>query len=470
MERGPVIAGFDGPKAAAATRIQTRAHPDCVALHRKKRESLAESLEVGRYEAMTTASIPSKTASRSWRIVGGLLVILCGVPAATRLLMEGWSATAADEGDYDTALRYRAGNVEALSGSAHAATMAGNGAEAKRLALLALDRDPLDVASLRELALGEEALGHTALAGRMMDQAGRLSWRDTPSQVWLFSRAVRTGDINAITLRGDALLRRKKLPDTVMPVLQALTLRPEGRTILAAHLRDWPYWRINFLQSLDPVDDLHASNMITMFDTLDETDAPANEAESSSFIRRLINAGYGWAAGQLWSRIDHTNKSALGDPDGQGIATDRTAAAYRSPFRWQGGTSAEGQVAAGTSADGKQAIEVQAGSGSFLRFAYRYVALAPGDHRLQYSVSGVPDGASDRISAAITCVDSAAGHYVDLPQQAMNSTHEGGWVTIRTGFTVPDDCEAQLLSLSLATRDEDRNVDLFVRQIGLDAR
>ena len=121
---------------------------------------------------------------------------------------------------------WRAGDPEALSARAIAAfsraetPAARGGAEAALRG--ALKRSPLDARLLRTLAVAAELRGDRARAVATMAVAGARGWRDTLTQVWLFSDAVARGDDAAASLHADAVLRQTpELQPNLFPVMIA---------------------------------------------------------------------------------------------------------------------------------------------------------------------------------------------------------------------------------------------------------
>ena len=111
-----------------------------------------------------------------------------------------------------------------------------------------LARQPLDQAKLN-LLFATEAKGDLAAARRQSftKTLNELGWRDTPTQQNLIVEAARTNDPNAAILHIDALLRRGKLTDDILPVLLQIEAVPQATALLAGRLEKHPHWRVKYL-------------------------------------------------------------------------------------------------------------------------------------------------------------------------------------------------------------------------------
>src|SRR5271165_2352646 len=71
-----------------------------------------------------------------------------------------------------------------------------------------LARDPLDLATLRELGLSLDRQGHMAEADAILSFVGRRTWRDGPTEAWLLRRRLDQGRYRGAFESADSLLRR----------------------------------------------------------------------------------------------------------------------------------------------------------------------------------------------------------------------------------------------------------------------
>lgn len=164
---------------------------------------------------------------------------------------------------------------------------------------LNLQRSPMSVEDIRNAGLAAEALGKPAEARAAMALAGNLSWRDSATQLWLFSQAVREQDFVEAVGRADALMRRDKLVEQVMPLIYILGADDTSRAALIERLAKNPHWRGSFFAlarrmeaSVDPfraiVSDLAA------------TDFPATDEELAPMLKGLIDARQYGSARDIW--------------------------------------------------------------------------------------------------------------------------------------------------------------------------
>lgn len=111
-----------------------------------------------------------------------------------------------------------------------------------------LTQQPLDQAKLN-LLFATEAKGELVpeRRKRFRNALYSLGWRDTSTQQNLIVEAGLDNDARAAILHIDALLRRGKLTDQILPILQQIELVPEATALLAERLEKIPLWRERYL-------------------------------------------------------------------------------------------------------------------------------------------------------------------------------------------------------------------------------
>lgn len=398
-------------------------------------------------------------ASQPNRIVTVAALVVAAAMAAA-LLVEGWAARAVRNGDMETALALRPDAASALARASTVAFGAHRFGVAGALARAALEYAPLDVTATRTLGYVADRKGDLKRAAALMNQSARLSWRDTPTQAWLFRQALFSGDTAAIVQRGDALLRRNQFEKPVLAAFDFLATTDEGRSALAQTLAMTPPWRTAFLMQLKPDNATIAADYVALFDTLTAVDSSPDERESAPFLTRLVEMGYGPAAYALSLRLQGIKDDAqplVTDPDFQNAAPRD----YPSPFAWQLPIREGVQASAGVAPDGQPALSVEASTGGADVFAYSYVALPPGAYSISFSVYGETDGASDRLRGYVECAGSTRRLTSIIPHGA-----SGRWGTANARFTVPEGCSAQRLRFDMLGGG-DGETQLYIRQVAI---
>ena len=120
--------------------------------------------------------------------------------------------------------------------------------EVKRLALKALESQPINPKALRILGYMEDAGGNSGKAETYIRMAAKLSRREPGAQLWLIEAAARQGDIRQTLVHYDIALRTK--PDTQTILFSRLVGAiedPEIRAALKPYIRSDNGWGPSFL-------------------------------------------------------------------------------------------------------------------------------------------------------------------------------------------------------------------------------
>lgn len=113
----------------------------------------------------------------------------------------------------------------------------------------ALMRAPLDQGLLNAVYASEAKAGLDAAQRRAYtDVLSQLGWRDTSTQQNLLLDAAERNDLSTALDHMDALLRREKLTEQILPLLQQLEREPEGIPLLAGRLSKEPNWRQSYFE------------------------------------------------------------------------------------------------------------------------------------------------------------------------------------------------------------------------------
>lgn len=394
-----------------------------------------------------------------------VVIVVVGGLIAVKILADGWSSEMVEHRYPDAAIDFHPRNAGALTLAAHAAYNAGRSDEAISDARAALLVDPMSFTALRILGLAYAERGDQTRALAFLSQSARLSWRDTPTQFWLLQHAALAGDPEQLATRGDALLRRRELGDRVFAIFRAMLAVPEGRKVLTEHLLDMPSWRSDFLQSLQPSNDAESDAFVNFFAELQQSGAHISEAESTPLLARMINLGEGRIAGQLWALLDPDKKDAppIDDPNFEAIGQNSGAAATRAPFRWLSLPNSDVQIGNDVAPDGKPALSITSDGSGAHNFVIRYLTLEPGDYVMTFSTLADPTQAGGRLNGSIGCI------VPDRPLATSPGRGGSGWQTVTTAFRVDASCQAQIVSFSLDSADQERS-ELFLRGVEIDSQ
>ncbi|KUO49482.1 MAG: hypothetical protein APF78_07750 [Sphingomonadales bacterium BRH_c3] len=162
-------------------------------------------------------------------------------------------------------------------------------ASAKR----ALARQPLDQPLLNAIYASEVRGGLDETQRRAyVSTLGKLGWRDTATQQNLLFEAARRNDLEAALDHMDALLRRDKLAEQIMPLLAQLEVDPIGTRLMAERLANNPVWRKRYFLLAEPLANPKILDArLRLFDYMAEHDMPVDRVEMRAALYALFNAG-----------------------------------------------------------------------------------------------------------------------------------------------------------------------------------
>lgn len=319
----------------------------------------------------------------------------------------------------------------------------------------AVQLEPLNPAALRSLAASMNPLADRAKIHELMEQAARVSLRDTASHGFLMEDAFERGDYKRAVFHADMLLRRNAANQSVVfEVLSQILTDPNGREALADRLRFYPPWRSPFLREAGqygPPDELG-----DLLRKLNASGSPVRDEDSKAFFGRLVAEGQ-FAKAQLYWRLLVAGASSSGDVyDG-----DFDGRPGPPPLNWQALEAGGGDAVWRTQDGGSPGILNLRHDGftPASPLIRELVILSPGEYLLEAKAEASDFGSEGRFRVQIRCV---SGHdaLMSLPI-ALQVAH---WDLARSQFSVPEvDCGAQWLEfLPVAgelRQDLEANVD-----------
>lgn len=381
----------------------------------------------------------------------------------------GWSlfsnavADSLAPGDPAAALRWKSEHPAALSALAEKTLADGDLKAAAGFARRALAADPLDVRAIRVLGLAAERTGDTALAEKLLDNAGARSRRDGPTQLWLFARHAALGDYDEAFARADALLRdRPELATRFYPVLADMAARPEATDALAKRLKTPPPWRDSFMQTYinqatDP------RRPLALLERMEASGVKPSPVERRAMLNRLVQGGNYQPAFVFWvqslSRVDLEALADIRNGDFNPHVED-------GPFNWTIEGTAKNFVEFGPAPDrddGALDLIFPGGPapGGFVR---QLLVLSPGANVLTGEVRADQFQATAGPVWQVRCADS--NQVLGETDPLTSSTT--GWRRFELRFEVPaTGCEAQWLRLRLPGRDRRMSGEVWYDKLAI---
>jgi hypothetical protein len=331
-------------------------------------------------------------------------------------------------------------------------------ARARRLAIAALNREPVNVGAARSLALVEDRMGHAARAARLFRYAESLSRRDLLTQLWLIETNVRRNDIPETLRHYDRAMRTSATGIAQLtPILVAAAADPAIRRDLVPLVARRPPWWTPFMialisdsQSGDALYDLVRSVRLDMRDGVER-------AMMASALQRLVDLRSYDRAQALYRAARGTSANGALLRDG-GFEQD----SLLPPFDWaytdQDGLAATRRT--NDRADGN-ALYLLASAGRTGVAARQLVLLPPGRYRLAGRAGDVPSGDVRPPKIAVRCLGDLRPALIELAMTPGAATRFGGTFAVPAGG-----CPAQMLEIRPPS-SLDENVESWVDSIAL---
>jgi tetratricopeptide (TPR) repeat protein len=385
-----------------------------------------------------------------WRLTSLVCVLLALIWAGWRVFAQT-AALNLTRSDPNAALSWLADEPAALNllAAQELSKPEGNLDSAREWAENALRSSPLDARALTLLGLIAERKGDQASADALIQLSGARTWRDGPSQVWLFNREVRRGGYSDALQHADAMLRMGA-PIELFPVLAAFTVHPRTFDALTAFLAKSPPWRTWFLSELS-ARLANQAPLVQLYAALSETEKPPTKVELRPYLNRLIKDGNFDQAYQVWQATLPPQQRAR---EIYPFNRDFDIPVDGQPFNWnlEPIPGAEIQIVSSVAGGSKRALLVQF-SGARVTFANvkQLMLLPAGEYTFTGSVKSEDLLTSRGLWWRIFCADNPANSLVQT--ELVSGTL--AWTDFAVKFEVPAaDCRAQWLQLELPARVE----------------
>jgi len=315
-------------------------------------------------------------------------------------------------------------------------------AEAERLSLEALRRDPTLVVAWRTLAMIAAARNQSQRASVMFHFAGLLSKRDLPTQLWLIEERVQANDIDGALQHYDMALRAK--PDSgalLFPVLVAAISNDGIMPRLARLLNTMPPWRLSFLSALSA----GTSNPENLARFIGQLSRPQTEEERSAVVgamRGLIDRRQYGPALRVYQLL--TGGGAQVSPLLRNGAFD-SPNSYP-PLDWvlQDDGDFHAEQRPGDQGGTGSRLQIFAASGSGGVAARQLLLLAPGNYAIGAVAGPTSEGRPGQLGWSIQCVSSPTRIPLDQDLPRLS-----GEIRLGATFSIPGGCTGQWLSLKI---------------------
>lgn len=360
--------------------------------------------------------------------IGILIAGLCGL-LAVGIATAGMSSWQLSRNRLTAALFWEPGSPAALIKQADRFLLEGRRADAAATARRAVREAPMMAAPVRILALSTDDDVERSL---LMRQAGKLSQRDIPSQVWLMEDAARRADAKAAAFHADMLLRRQGVNESAVFIrLMALLDTDAGRRAVADRLSLHPAWRGDFLRTAGRYGE--PDQVGAMLLQLRARSGAFPDGELNRFFNRLFAEGRYAEARTYWLGLTDADSTSLvydGQFDGRSGPP---------PLNWSIMKRRGGQGALGVK-DGAPPGMLRLkydGMSPPESLAIEFILLRPGAYRVEARLGPLDPDAAGRFHLRVDCL--RGGLLVDAP------LGQSGRLT-QAEFTVEPACQAQKLT------------------------
>lgn len=383
-----------------------------------------------------------------WRKVAAALVLLLvwGV-AAREIAFINLSLQRARVGEGAAAAEMRPGSGHAAVATAFGHYRAGRFDEAATSARVAVLDTPLNAAGLRILgqALNRERPGGGNAALLL---AGRLGWRDVPTQLWLLQQATMVGELEVAGQRAEAVIRTQTNAGPAFTLFRALSIVPEGRAVVTRSLAARPIWRGNFFEVEPALPAQQLNAMVGLIDSLARTPAPVSFSEARSTIEALFAQGRFGEAASIHQRVSGRRSAVLPlDNGGFELGVPYARADGANPFGWrltQLGTSTA-TVEAPPEESGNRVLVGYADGQSLHGVMERMLMLPPGRYVLTFRMRSSDEGAERALGLQLFC--PTVQNSPELMQIDRSPLPIDTWINRTQIATIPSNCPVQRLAL-----------------------
>lgn len=322
-------------------------------------------------------------------------------------------------------------------------------ARSAQAARRALALSPLDARAVRAEGMALIAQGHDEQGAQLMSLGARLGWRDGITQLWLIEQALAAGADGFAIQRMDGLLRQQKFGETVLPLLPPLLRKEGGRAGLAEQLSYQPPWRVGFFNEMARNRTWSVPDLLDLSARVRMAKAPLTEADTMLIRAVLINEGRFGDVRRIWRETGQT--AWLGNGDFEGAAGELPR--WASPYAWFAPplTGVRAEIAQAQVARSGQAVSISSDGLAQGGALAQTIVLAPGRYTFSFAATSQDRDVLSRLSANLACWSDGSGPHgaVIAVPLTWRQGIAGGMDSASGSFTVPADCPAQQITVSI---------------------
>lgn len=296
--------------------------------------------------------------------------------------------------------------------------------------------DPADSHSMSMYGLALLEAHQPDKARDAFSLAARLGWRDTVTQRYWFSEALRLGDAQQASQRLDALLRlTPDLPDG-SKLLRTILAYSEGRAAIADRLKNNPIWSVEFVAQmahLDP-DDLEARAEVVQRVGPGHWECP----QAANLVDALFANGLLDDSAAVHRTVCSDSGKILNDGNFNELSIGKDGSA----LDWHLLRRGDMVVSINAETPRSHLLAMSINAPSTVQAVWQATTVGPGSYRVNWRM---PDTSAKEASALLVSFDCNGAE-----DWAINGTRLPGLApNYEARFVVPKSCETPVLRLWL---------------------
>ncbi len=268
----------------------------------------------------------------------------------------------------------------------------------------AFAKDPLNQNLVNAgLALQSGALSEDERA-KWITVIGKMGWRSTAASQTLINEAMKTQDLRKITAIADALLRRQKLFEQTVNLMNLLEAEPSTWEGVYNRLNANAPWRVDYLQYAGVIKQPAViEGRIRTLRALQKGGNRLTRQELAPSIAMLVSADKLKDAEQIWRANGRMPPTDLHDGDFSTAVSVGSDTNFSFPFEWQfySGTG----FSAYPSEDGLNGatVAIQWDGRGLPLFMSQLTSATPGNYRFSFKVDGDAQKFASKIGVRFRC-------------------------------------------------------------------
>jgi len=337
---------------------------------------------------------------------------------------------------------------------------------AEKFANKALGGALTHVEAVRTLGIMKFEAGQAKDGKRLVHIANELSWRDSPTQAWLFEQSLIDGQYNQSIRHADALLRRQRARGEIFNIFTLAALEPELADTVRQQIASNPPWRRSFFSEADKVEPSQYRGFDNIIIGLKGGNAPVTEAELVPYITMLTKTGDTARAIKTWTNLFPSQSSlipvngslTLNWPDGERI--DRP---FPTDWKFRSTRSVTVGVLSNIN-DDQVSLELGLDRRAIGTIARRAMIVPPGQIDLKVATDAIERKKLNNLRWFFKCISTG-----DEKAAEINLLQNGADVSIWTG-EVTEKCAAYNLIMAVKLGGLSGQTDITINSITITHR